>query len=30
MPPMARKVFRRDRSAEMAWLANPDAQFIGK
>jgi hypothetical protein len=25
-----RRVSSRDRSAEMAWLANPDAQFIGK
>ncbi len=26
----ARRVARRDRSAEMAWLAKPAAEFIGK
>ena len=28
--PAARRVASRDRSAEMAWAANPDAQFVGK
>jgi hypothetical protein len=28
--PASRQVHFRDRSAEMAWAANPDAQFLGK
>jgi Family of unknown function (DUF5678) len=28
--PASRQVPSRDRSAEMAWAASPDAQFIGK
>jgi hypothetical protein len=28
--PVSRRVSSRDRSAEMAWAANPDAQFVGK
>ncbi len=28
--PASRQVPSRDRSAEMAWAARPDAQFIGK